>query len=218
LFNARFEVGDLNRVEQEHRPEDIVAKLDNYELYLARIPRGIPRAFIAVPQFASSREEARRAISEPDVLSGRVAVFESAPQSGFESASGTAEVISYRPENVVIRTRLQSAGALVLSDTFLDGWVARVDGVEAPIHRANYLVRGLLLPAGEHQVVFSYPMPRTIVIGALLSLATLVALIAAMAWGFRRAPRVAGLLEVASAEENHRQNHQSGGISDAIRH
>jgi len=218
LFNARFEVGDLNRVEQEHRPEDIVAKLDNYELYLARIPRGIPRAFIAVPRFASSREEARRAISEPDVLSGRVAVFESAPRSGFERASGTAEVISYRPENVVIRTRLQSAGALVLSDAFLDGWVARIDGVEAPIHRANYLVRGLLLAAGEHQVVFSYPVPRAIAIGALLSLATLVALIAAMAWSFRRARRVAGLLEVASAEENHRQHNQSGGISDAVRH
>jgi hypothetical protein len=185
LFNGRFEVGDLRRLEQEHREEDVVAKLDSYNLYLARIPRSVPRAFIAVPRFASSREEARRAISEPDALSGRVAVFETAPQSGFESASGTAEVISYRPENVVIRTRLQSAGALVLSDAFLDGWVARVDGVEAPIHRANYLVRGLLLTAGEHQVVFSYPLPRAIAIGGLLSFATLVALIAALAWSFR---------------------------------
>ncbi len=35
-------------------------------------------------------------------------------------------------------------------------------------------------PAGEHEVIFSYPLPRAVVIGALLSIATLVMLIGAI--------------------------------------
>jgi hypothetical protein len=153
------------------------------------------------------------ALSETDVLSGRLAVFESAGQEGFEGAGGKAEIISYQPERVVIRARMESAGALVLNDAFFDGWQARVDGVAVPIHRANYLVRGLLLPAGEHEVIFSYPLPRAVVIGALLSIATLAMLIGAILFGRRNRP---ALFEVPPAEENHRQDDQRASVGGAV--
>ncbi len=153
------------------------------------------------------------ALSEAEILSGRIAVFESQAQPGFEAAKGQAEITSYQPERVVVRARMESAGALVLNDAFFDGWMARVDGVVAPIHRANYLVRGLLLPAGEHEVIFSYPLPRAVVIGAPLSIATLVMLIGAIVLG-RRNRRA--LLEVASAEENHRHDDQHAGVGGAV--
>jgi|GEM_PF-1413082 len=198
LFNGRYEVGDLSSVKREHPPKDVIATFEEYGLYLARLPRGVPRAFIAAPRFVGSRQEARLAISEAEILSGRIAVFESPAQPGFEAAMGEAEITSYQPERVVVRARLESAGALVLNDAFFDGWRARVDGVSMPIHRANYLVRGVLLPAGEHEVVFSYPLPGAVVIGALLSIATLVLLIGAIALARR-----SRLLEVAPAEEKH---------------
>jgi hypothetical protein len=185
LFNGRFEVGDLSLIKREHLPEDVIATFEQYGLYLARLPRGVSRAFIAVPRFVSSRQEARAALSEAEILSGRTAVFESPAQPGFEEAEGHAEITSYQPERVVIHARMKSAGALVLNDAFFDGWNARVDGVAVPIHRANYLVRGLLLPAGEHEVIFSYPLPGAVVIGSLLSIATLVVLIGAIALGRR---------------------------------
>jgi len=213
LFNGRFEVGDLSRVKREHPPEDVIATFEEYDLYLARLPRGVSRAFIAVPRFVSSRQEARLALAETEILSGRIAIFESAAQPGFEAARGEAEITSYQPERVVLRARMESAGALVLNDAFFDGWTARVDGVDVPIHRANYLVRGLLLPAGEHEVIFSYPLPRSVVIGALLSIATLVMLIGVIVLG-RRNRRA--LLEVTSAEENHRQDDQHAGVGGAV--
>jgi uncharacterized membrane protein YfhO len=108
---------------------------------------------------------------------------------------------------------MESAGALVLNDAFFDGWKARVDGVAVPIHRANYLVRGLLLPAGEHEVIFSYPLPRAVVIGALLSIATLVMLIGAMVFGRRNRQT---LFEVASAEENHCQGDHRASVGGAV--
>ncbi|MBA3860000.1 MAG: hypothetical protein C0507_24075 [Cyanobacteria bacterium PR.3.49] len=45
---------------------------------------------------------------------------------------------------------------LVLADTYYPGWKARVDGKEVPIFHADYLFRGVQIPAGKHTVEFSY--------------------------------------------------------------
>lgn len=49
-----------------------------------------------------------------------------------------------------------SPGVLVLTDTYYPGWNVNVDGKPAAILRANYLFRGVMIPAGEHHVKFQY--------------------------------------------------------------
>jgi uncharacterized membrane protein YfhO len=78
-------------------------------------------------------------------------------------------------------------GVLVLNDSFYTGWRARVDGVERPILPANLLFRGVEVEAGEHPVEFRYA-PWSVLVGTLLSGATLAALIAA-ALGLRARSR-----------------------------
>jgi uncharacterized membrane protein YfhO len=58
---------------------------------------------------------------------------------------------------------------LVLTDAYFPGWMARVDGAPAEIFRADYLFRGVLLPAGEHMVTFSYA-PGSVALGAIATL------------------------------------------------
>jgi Bacterial membrane protein YfhO len=67
----------------------------------------------------------------------------------------------------------------VLTDTWFPGWRAFVDAREQPIVRANYLFRGVLVPAGRHVVEFRYE-PPSFLLGSILtglSLAAIAALI-----------------------------------------
>ena len=39
---------------------------------------------------------------------------------------------------------------------YANGWQAYVDGVAVPHFKVNYLLRGLIIPPGEHEVVFMF--------------------------------------------------------------
>jgi uncharacterized membrane protein YfhO len=70
----------------------------------------------------------------------------------------------------------------VLADTYHPGWVARVDGVRAPILATNHLFRGVRAPAGMHHIRFEY-RPRSLAIGAALTLTTFLGLgLVALRW------------------------------------
>lgn len=83
-------------------------------------------------------------------------------------------IVSYEAERVHLEADVRAAAVLVLADSFYPGWQATVDGVAAPILRANLMFRAVALSPGRHQIVFSYE-PRPWRWGAALSLATCLA-------------------------------------------
>lgn len=99
------------------------------------------------------------------------------PSAIGKSADATATIIRYAPQRIVLQTRNEEAGLLVLSEVFYPGWQATVDGVAAPIHRVDYALRGLLLPKGEHWVELVYA-PASVRWGALGSGFTALLLLA----------------------------------------
>jgi uncharacterized membrane protein YfhO len=66
---------------------------------------------------------------------------------------------------------------LVVLEAYHPGWQATVDGRPAPILRANALFRGVPLAAGHHRVEMVF-RPRSATWGALLSLCTLLGVLA----------------------------------------
>jgi hypothetical protein len=153
-------------------------------------PRPLPRAGVVGSQRVLPAEEDQlQAVLDPD-FDGRTTVVTGAELPGLDSAStdepaGTAEIVEYEPERVVVEAEADRAGELVLTDLHYPGWKVEVDGEPAELHRVNYLLRGTSLPPGRHRVEFSYA-PASYRIGWIVSLLALVALGVTVAVALRR--------------------------------
>jgi uncharacterized membrane protein YfhO len=104
--------------------------------------------------------------------------------------AGSARIVAYEPERVVVEATARRPGELVLTDLHYPGWKVELDGESAPLHRVNYLLRGTSLPAGRHRVEFLYE-PATWRLGWIVSLVALAALGGAVAVALRGRRRAA---------------------------
>src|SRR3989338_5969219 len=93
------------------------------------------------------------------------------PQFG----EGGAEILSYKPQEVIIKTNSSQTKLLFLSDNYYPGWKATVNGEETEILRANYTFRAVPLVPGEHLVRFYYDS-EVFKAGLFISLASLAVL------------------------------------------
>jgi len=84
--------------------------------------------------------------------------------------NASIELTSYRPDHLVYEYSAPRDALAVFSEIWYDkGWKAYVDGQELPILRANYVLRALQLPGGNHQVEFKFE-PRSYHLGETISL------------------------------------------------
>lgn len=96
----------------------------------------------------------------------------------------------YSLNDLTYTAQNNGTGLAVFSDIYYPaGWKAYIDGQETPILRVNYALRGLLIPAGKHQVVFKFE-PATFFLGrkisAISSIVLLIAVAAGFIWSWRK--------------------------------
>jgi hypothetical protein len=80
----------------------------------------------------------------------------------------------FEPQRVELTAHLGSPGLVVLADVYYPGWELSIDGVSSRILRANRAMRGALVSAGTHRLVYSY-RPTSVRVGAALSVLGLMA-------------------------------------------
>jgi hypothetical protein len=95
-----------------------------------------------------------------------------------------ASIVEYKSQRVRIEAESAVPTLLVLNDTNFPGWRAYVNGQPAAILSANYLFRGVLLPAGKSVLEFRYE-PRSFQAGLALSFAAFL-VGAGLVWHERR--------------------------------
>jgi hypothetical protein len=73
------------------------------------------------------------------------------------AGSGQITHTSYKPNELKYQAEMSSEGLAVFSEIYYpEGWIATIDGTETEILRTNYLLRGLMIPAGAHEIVFKF--------------------------------------------------------------
>ena len=66
----------------------------------------------------------------------------------------------YRPNYLRYEYTATAPGTAIFSEIYYkDGWTAYIDGIETPYFRADYLLRGMELPAGTHTVEWRFRAP-----------------------------------------------------------
>lgn len=92
----------------------------------------------------------------------------------------------YRPNRLTYKTKADSDQLAVFSEIYYQpGWKVTIDGKEAPHFRTDWILRGMVIPAGEHTVVFEfYPDAYVLAanVSAYSSFLILLLLIAAIGW------------------------------------
>ena len=166
------------------------ANREKLRLRVRANPDALPRAYLLDRYQVLSRRGALERVVAGDFDPQREVLLDGEPQltsSGQMDSWLPADIVEYRPERVTIDVRTPHEALLVLTDTDAPGWVARVDGEQMPIHRANGLFRAVRVPAGEHRVEFAYVAPG-LREGALVSVLSLL-VVGLVAWFARQRDR-----------------------------
>ncbi len=73
-----------------------------------------------------------------------------------DTTGAEVKLTRYEPQRIALTTHHPQPGFLVLSEIYYRGWEVWVDGKRTPIERVNYLLRGLAVPPGDHQIEFVF--------------------------------------------------------------
>lgn len=91
------------------------------------------------------------------------------------------EMTDYRPNYQRYTYSAATDAVAVFSEIYYDkGWKAYIDGVETPYFRADYVLRGMQLPAGEHTVEWRFRAPKWGLISGITGVASALILIGAI--------------------------------------
>jgi len=110
-------------------------------------------------------------------FAGIVSVTESPAAS-----SDTIYLTSYKPNLLTYESSLAADRIAVFSEIYYPhGWKAFVDGIPAEHFRTDYVLRGMVVPAGKHTLTFKFE-PQSYKTGNRVSLASSLILILVLAW------------------------------------
>jgi hypothetical protein len=136
--------------------------------------------FVDDISWASSADQEMQALST--INPAKTAVVNEEFKSALGSwtvadSSATVAMTNYGTNKLTYAVKTSAPAAVIFSEIYYPaGWVCRIDGNEAPAFRANYILRGVQVPAGEHTVEWSFE-PKSYATGVTVNMAGSVTLV-----------------------------------------
>ncbi len=130
--------------------------------------------FISDIQFVKTSNEEIKAVGEID--NKKTAVVSVEDQKYFEGknlqsdSTAVIELKNYQPNQLEFKTQSKAPQLAVFSEIYYPkGWKMLLDGKEVPYIKANYLLRAVFVPAGNHEVRMVFE-PEVIEKGKIISM------------------------------------------------
>jgi hypothetical protein len=96
----------------------------------------------------------------------------------------TIELVSYLPDELIYKYTASDEKLVVFSEIYYPaGWIGYIDGKESSYFRTNYILRGMVVPAGTHEIKFSFK-PSSYITGNKVSMVSSILLILIIAGYF----------------------------------
>ena len=104
-----------------------------------------------------SEREIVEYLNRPDFDPSKVALITENINQRRYSIASTATITSYTPNQIDLVVSCQDSAFMVLADTYYPiGWKAYIDENATHIYQTNHVLRGIIIPPGDHSVSFKF--------------------------------------------------------------
>ena len=137
----------------------------------------MPRYFITNKYVVvENNNRALRTLFDPEFNEQDTLILYEDPKIKSSELNSNVAMLEYSANKVVLNTNSNGDGLLYLSDNYYPGWRAYTDGSETKIFKANYAFRAVIVPSGEHRVVFEFK-PKSFYYGLYAAFAAIAPLL-----------------------------------------
>jgi len=101
-------------------------------------------------------------------------------KNGSIDSNATIEISKFTPDKVEYAYNSAVQSAVVFSEIYYNygkGWQAYIDGKKVPHFRTNYILRGMIVPAGKYKITFAFEPPTFYKAAAIQSVANIIVLL-----------------------------------------
>ena len=150
--------------------------------YLHRLETVSPRAWLVTQTQTASAPAILQTIADPNFDRRHIALLE--PDSNYQLSIINYQLsitdyhvsrLTYHASRITYHVTTPAPALLILSEPYYPGWQAVVNNQPAPLLRADYILRAVPVPAGEHIVELTF-CPLSFTIGAVISALTIILL------------------------------------------
>ena len=134
----------------------------------------LPRAYlVGQSEIIEDPSDAMYRLQEPDFDPAVTAILplpiEEAVTPIDSSSTTIVNTLNHGPRRITYEVETDAPRLLVISEVYYPaGWTAMLNGESVPIHRANYLLRAVAIPAGRHKLEMSFD-PTSLIWGKRIS-------------------------------------------------
>lgn len=150
--------------------------------YIYENLNAFPRVFFVDSYQLAEEKEALSVMVNSSIDLSKTALLTKRPSVEPVSKTGSrADISKYNLNEIHVDAHVDSACILVLSEVYYPRWKLEINGDAGEIMRADYILRAVALPPGDHKLVFTYDASlfRKGLITSSVTLAILCAALAA---------------------------------------